>query len=134
MEGETNGTQETPQGQEGNQAPQVPEVNGTDGNTGNAGNDFERQIAERDTKIAALEAQIAEAAKTAEAAETLRSEIAALKAQGESDRIDFQLQLAGVRNVKAARAVLADHDNDIDKLKEAEPWLFEDRIPHGHHA
>ena len=90
----------------------MPEVNGTDGNTGNSGNtgnDYEKQIAERVTKIAALEAQIAEAAKTAEVAESLRSEIAALKVQGESDRIDFQLQLAGVRNVKAARAVLADH-------------------------
>ncbi len=30
-----------------------------------------------------------------------------------------------MRNVKAARAILADHDNDIEKLKEAEPWLFE---------
>ena len=47
-------------------------------------------------------------------------------AQGESDRIDFKLQLAGVRNVKAARAVLADHGGDIDALKEAEPWLFAD--------
>ena len=52
-------------------------------------------------------------------------QIAELKAQGESDRIDFKLQLAGVRNVKAARALLGDHDNDVDKLKEAEPWLFE---------
>ena len=124
MDGETNGSQETPQGQEGNQASQVPEVNGTDGNSGNSGNDFEKQIAERDSKIATLEAQIAEAAKTAEAAESLRSEIAELKAQGESDRIDFKLQLAGCRNVKAARAILADHDNDVDKLKAAEPWLF----------
>lgn len=30
-----------------------------------------------------------------------------------------------MRNVKAARALLSDHDNDVDKLKEAEPWLFE---------
>ena len=75
------------------------------------------QIAERDEKIASLEAQVAEAAKNAETAEQLRGEIAELKAQGESDRIDFKLQLAGVRNVKAARALLADHDNDVDKLK-----------------
>lgn len=68
---------------------------------------------------------MAEAAKNAETAEQLRGEIAELKAQGESDRIDFKLQLAGVRNVKAARALLSDHDNDVDKLKEAEPWLFE---------
>ena len=69
---------------------------------------------------------MAEAAKNAETAEQLRSEIAELKAQGESDRIDFQLQLAGVRNVKAARAILADHGGDVDALKEAEPWLFAD--------
>ncbi len=69
---------------------------------------------------------MAEAAKNAEAAERLRGEIAELKAQGESDRIDFRLQLAGVRNVKAARAILADHGGDVDALKEAEPWLFAD--------
>lgn len=31
---------------------------------------------------------------------------------------------AQARNVKAARALLADHDNDVEKLKAAEPWLF----------
>ena len=88
--------------------------------------DWEKAVAERDEKIAALEAQVAEAAKNAETAEQLRSEIAELKAQGESDRIDFRLQLAGVRNVKAARAILSDHGGDVDALKEAEPWLFAD--------
>ena len=29
-----------------------------------------------------------------------------------------------MRNVKAARAILADHGGDVDALKEAEPWLF----------
>ncbi|NHM16630.1 hypothetical protein GMI69_08180 [Eggerthellaceae bacterium zg-887] len=87
--------------------------------------DYGKQIAERDERIAALEAQVAEAAKSAEAAEALRGEIAELKAQGESDRIDFALQLAGVRNVKAARALLSDHGGDVGKLKEAESWLFE---------
>lgn len=46
--------------------------------------------------------QAAEVAKNAKVAEALRGEIAELKAQGESDRIDFKLQLAGVRNVKVA--------------------------------
>lgn len=91
-----------------------------------SGKDWEKAVAERDEKIAALEQQVADAAKNAEAAEALRGEIAELKAQGESDRIDFKLQLAGVRNIKAARAVLDDHGGDIDKLKEAEPWLFAD--------
>ena len=91
-----------------------------------SGVDWEKAIAERDERIAALEQQVANAAKNAEAAEALRGEIAELKAQGESDRIDFKLQLAGVRNIKAARAVLDDHGGDIDKLKAEEPWLFVD--------
>lgn len=91
-----------------------------------SGTDWEKAVAERDEKIAALEAQVAKAAKNAETAEQLRSEIAELKAQGESDRIDFRLQLAGVRNVKAARAMLGDYDGEVDALKAAEPWLFAD--------
>ena len=123
MAGDNHGdkTQEEPQTQEnlGQQqaAQDQPQVSSTD---------WEKAVAKRDEKIAALEAQVAEAAKNAETAEQLRGEIAELKAQGESDRIDFKLQLAGVRNVKAARAILADHGDDIDKLKEAEPWLFAD--------
>ena len=123
MAGDNHGdkTQEGPQAQEdlGQQqtAQDQPQVSGTD---------WEKVVAERDEKIAALETQIAEAVKNAETAEQLRSQIAELKAQGESDRIDFKLQLAGVRNVKAARAVLADHGGDVDALKEAEPWLFAD--------
>lgn len=52
--------------------------------------------------------------------------IAELEVQGEDQRVEFELRLAGVRNVKAARAVLDDHGGDINKLKEAEPWLFTD--------
>ena len=88
--------------------------------------DYQTAIAERDQKIAALEEQIASAAKSVEAAEKLSTQIDELRAQSESDRIDFRLQLAGVRNVKAARADLADHGGDVDALKEAEPWLFAD--------
>lgn len=118
MDGETNGGQKATQGaQDQTQQQGQSQVDNS--------SDYEKQIAERDEKIASLEAQVAEAAKNAETAEQLRGEIAELKAQGESDRIDFKLQLAGVRNVKAARALLSDHDNDVDKLKEAEPWLFE---------
>ena len=123
MAGDNHGaeTPEEPQAQEDHgqqQAPQdQPQVSGTN---------WEKAVAERDEKIAALEAQVAEAAKNAETAEQLRGEIAELKAQGESDRIDFRLQLAGVRNVKAARAILADHGGDVDALKTSEPWLFAD--------
>ena len=129
MDGETNGGQEATQGSENTPQQQGQEQQETQqqgqSQVGGDATDYEKQIAERDEKIASLEAQVAEAAKNAETAEQLRGEIAELKAQGESDRIDFKLQLAGVRNVKAARALLADHGNDVDKLKEAEPWLFE---------
>ena len=127
MDGETNGSQEATQGTQDASQQQGQEQQETQQGQSQVDNssDYEKQIAERDEKIASLEAQVAEAAKNAETAEQLRGEIAELKAQGESDRIDFKLQLAGVRNVKAARALLADHDNDVDKLKEAEPWLFE---------
>ena len=112
-------TQEKPQTAQDDRREQAqeeqPQVSGTD---------WEKAVAERDEKIAALEAQVAEAAKNAETADQLRGEIAELKAQGASDRIDFKLQLAGVRNVKAARTILDDHGGDIDALKEAEPWLF----------
>lgn len=30
-----------------------------------------------------------------------------------------------MHNVKAARAILADHGGDVSALKEAEPWLFD---------
>ena len=127
MDGETNGGQEATQGAQDASQQQGQEQQETQQGQSQVDNssDYEKQIAERDEKIASLEAQVAEAAKNAETAEQLRGEIAELKAQGESDRINFKLQLAGVRNVKAARALLSDHDNDVDKLKEAEPWLFE---------
>ncbi len=130
MDGEGNDNQENMQGaqdQAQQQGQERQEAQGQlqVGGAGAAAPDGEKQIAERDERIAALEAQVAEAAKSAEAAEALRGEIAELKAQGESDRIDFALQLAGVRNVKAARALLSDHAGDVEKLKEAEPWLFE---------
>ncbi|MGN0059431.1 MAG: hypothetical protein ACI362_02945 [Coriobacteriales bacterium] len=65
-----------------------------------SGTDWEKAVAERDEKTAALEGQ--RRPRTLGIAERLRSQIAELKTQGESDRIDFKLQLSGVRNVKAA--------------------------------
>ena len=83
--------------------------------------DYEAALKERDEKIAALEGEIAEAAKTADAAERLRTEMDELRRQGEEQHVGFELQMACARNVKAARPLLADYDNDIDKLKAGEP-------------
>ena len=81
-------------------------------------------IAERDGKIAELEGRLANAEKLGQQAETLKSENEQLRNQAASERIDFALQFAGCRSVKAARAVLDDYDGDVEKLKAAEPWLF----------
>lgn len=86
--------------------------------------DYEAALKERDARIAELEGEIAEAAKTAEGAEKLRAEMDELRRKGDEERVGFELQIAGARNVKAARALLPDHDNDVEKLKAAEPWLF----------
>lgn len=90
---------------------------------------FEQAIAERDARISELEAEVSAAAKTTEATEALTKQINDLKAQAEQDRLTYELKLAGVRNVKAACALLDDHNGDISSLKQAEPWLFADETP-----
>jgi len=146
MDGEQNGTQtqqntqQQEQGQQTAQQPQQQAQAGTPGAGEPAGSDggasgnvpgidsaaYEAQLAERDKRISELEAQIADASKNAEAAEALKGEIAELKKQGADERIEFSLLLAGCRNVKAAKAVIEDHGGDVEKLKEAEPWMFAD--------
>lgn len=103
--------------------------NGTEGEVSHesAEEDFKAQLAERDAEIARLKAEAAEAAKQ------LNERIAELEAKAERERTDFELRLAGCRSTRAARALLDDHDGDIAKLKEAEPWLFdtEGEVAHG---
>ncbi len=80
MDGETNGGQEATQGAENSSQQQGQEQQETQqqGQSQVETPDYEKQIAERDEKIASLEAQVAEAAKNAETAEQLRGEIAGL--------------------------------------------------------
>ena len=80
---------------------------------------YEAQIVRRDGRIKEPKLQVAEAARTAEATEMLKSQIKGLKAQGEPDRIEFELRLAGARNVKAVRAILDVRGGDVSALKEA---------------
>lgn len=109
-----------PQAQ-GDQAAQAQVTDGVGGDdTAKARADYEAALAERDARIAELEGEIAEAAKTAEGAEKLRTEMDELRRKGDEERVGFELRLAGARNVKAARALLADYDNDIEKLRAAE--------------
>ena len=88
--------------------------------------DCQAALMAKDAKIAELEGKVAKAAKTSEATEALNAEIAALKRQIADERVVFALKAAGARSVKAARALLEEHDGDLAALVAAEPWLFED--------
>lgn len=101
----------------------VEHVAGGDAAT-KAREDYEAALRERDAKIAELAGEIAEAAKMVESAEKLRKEMDELRRKGDEERVGFEQQLAGARNVKAVRALLGDYDNGIEKLRVAEPWLF----------
>lgn len=87
-------------------------------------NKFDREVAKRDREIANLRSQISEAAKTEEGRKELEGKIADLEKQVADTQVDADLKLAGCRNVKAAKALLDDHDGDVIKLKTAEPYLF----------
>jgi hypothetical protein len=78
--------------------------------------------------IAELQGKVANVDETAEATEALNAEIAALKKQVVDERVEFALRSASARNVKAAKAVLEEHDEDVAALLAAEPWLFEGAV------
>lgn len=107
------------QQKQGQQAPQKDQVSGGDGT------DYVAQLKAKDAEIEALQAKVAEAAKTAEATERLGKEIADLKARLADERTEFALRSAGARSVTAAKALLAEHDGDVAALVKAEPWLFD---------
>lgn len=87
---------------------------------------YQRDIQERDDRIAELEAQVAEAAKTEEGRKEMQEKIEELKQTISDDRVNFELEKAGCLNTKAARAILDDYEGDVDKLKQACPYLFSD--------
>ena len=142
MDGEVDGTQaqgEEQQGVQGGEAAgveqsgQTEEVGGgagiEDGEDGGSGDaEYRAALADRDKKIAELEAQIADAAKTVESANALAKQIEELKAATDNERIGYELKLAGCRSVRAGRVLLADHKGDMAALKKAEPWLFGDAV------
>ena len=144
MDGEVDGTQaqgEEQQGVQGGEAAgveqsgQAEEVGGegSEGAGAEGGGDAEYRaaLADRDKKIAELEARIADAAKTVESANALAKQIEELKAATDAERVGYELKLAGCRSVRAGRVLLADHEGDMAALKKAEPWLFGDAVGTG---
>ncbi len=90
---------------------------------------YERDIANRDKRIAELEALLKEkdeGSKTeAQRLEELESKHQELLQQLENEKITSKLTGAGCINPKAAMALLGDYESDVDKLKENAPYLFE---------
>ena len=78
---------------------------------------YARDMKARDDKIAELQAQLDEKAKTEEGRASLKKELDDLKAEMAGERVAHKLEMAGCRNVKAAKALLDDYDGDVDKLK-----------------
>lgn len=87
---------------------------------------YNRDMAAKDKEITELKAQVAEAAKTEEGRKALEERIAKLEADQKDERITHKLEMAGCLNPKAAKALLDDYDGDVDKVKEACPYLFSD--------
>jgi ribosomal protein L29 len=112
------------QGQDGQAQGRQQVSGGGAGKAPGTADEYRKALAAKDAEIEALQARVAEAAKTSKATEELNAQIAALKRQMADERVEFALRSAGARNVKAARALLADHDGDVAALREAEPWLF----------
>lgn len=84
----------------------------------------DREIAEKDAKIAELEGKLEEAAKTEEGRADLKAEIDKLRAEQAEERTAHKLEMSGCVDVKAAKARLSDFDGDVAKLKESCPYLF----------
>ena len=103
---------------------QGPALEDKHGHPGISQGKYERDIRERDDRIKALEAQVAEAAATKERSDELQKKIDELRAEQADKDAEYELRLAGCLDVKAARARLGDFGGDIAKLKEGCPYLF----------
>lgn len=137
----TEGTEDEPKPQEGAQggAEENPEPEAEGQGAGGSGVEdkhgqpginrekYQRDMKARDDKIAELQAKLDEKAKTEEGRDELKKQIEDLKAEVADERLTHKLELAGCRNVKAAKSVLDDYDGDVAKLKEDCPYLFDGR-------
>lgn len=117
------------------QQPQAPANEPAGGTTEPQGGDggatvnrhkYERDLKAKDDEIEKLRAQLDEAAKTKEGREELQKKLDEMKASMASEKAAYRLEIAGCKNVKAAKALLDDYEGDVDKLKEACPYLFEE--------
>lgn len=111
--------------------PEPAEPKGADGDVkdshGQPGINKERhdkEVAELNAEIAKLKAEAKEAAENKAKREEYEKKAADLEAKMADSEITHKLEMAGCKNVKAAKALLDDYEGDVSKLKNDCPYLF----------
>lgn len=119
-----------PEPDTGQQEPEEPVLD-KHGQVGINKERHDKEVGELKATIKQLQEQLDEQAKTQAGREEMGKKIAELEKKLEEEAVNHQLEMARCRNLKAARALLEDHEGDVSKLKAAEPWLFETDTPTG---
>ena len=91
----------------------------------------DKEVAALQKTIEDLQAKIDDAAKTEKAREELKKEIQSAHDAIKEEKLNWQLEKAGCKSIKAAKALLDDYEGDIKMLKAECPFLFEDETPKG---
>lgn len=91
----------------------------------------DKEVAELKKQIEELKADAAEAAESKAKRAEYEQKVSDLEDKLADSELSRKLEKVGCRSVKAAKALLADYDGDIEKLRAAEPFLFEEDKPTG---
>ena len=91
----------------------------------------DKEVAELRKQIEELKADAAEAAESKAKRAEYEQKVSDLEGKLADSELSRKLEKVGCRSVKAAKALLADYDGDIEKLRAAEPFLFEEDKPTG---
>ena len=91
----------------------------------------DKEVAALNKRIEELQAQLDDAAKTEKAREELKKEVQSARDAIKEEKLNWQLEKAGCKNLKAAKALLDDYEGDVAKLKSDCPYLFEEEKPSG---
>lgn len=91
----------------------------------------DKEVAELKKQIEELKADAAEAAESKAKRDEFEQKVSDLEGKLADSELSRKLEKAGCRSVKAAKALLPDYDGDVEKLRAAEPFLFEEVKPTG---
>lgn len=113
-----------PEGEEPKTEPGGDGIRDSHGQEGISKAKYERERREWEAKVADLKAQLDGKAGDDDRVSKLEADLGAMRERLDDERVTARLAAAGCVNAKAAKAVLADYDGDVDKLKAECPYLF----------